>query len=262
MPHSELPTATAVPVNIRSGAMPRLTVATVVFNGRRDISRTIASVLSQDYPGIEYVVVDGDSTDGTQEVVRRYGASISGFLSEPDQGVYDAMNKALNIATGEFILFMNCGDEFVGPTAASALLAAASPDQEQALFGCWIRRGGSGSARACAPDLGRGSFNHQAVAYSRSIHHWAGGYAVVQGLTTADYLFFAPLLRSRRVVCRTVNATVAVIDVNGLSAGPQTFSQKQVIDYLFGRTSRAKLVALLALHPIYYRLKRLLRWMR
>lgn len=239
-----------------------ITVATVVFNGRRDIARTIESVLGQDHAHVEYVIVDGGSSDGTQDVVRGFGAAIDLFVSEPDHGVYDAMNKAVDLASGEFILFMNCGDVFAGPTAISDLLAAATPGEEQALFGRWIRRGDPGGDRPCAPDLEHGSFNHQAVAYSRAIHRWHGHYAVVPGLTTADYLFFATLLGSRRAACRTVDATVAVIDVNGLSAGLQTFSQKQAIDYLCGRIGRSRLLLTLALHPAYHRLKRLLHWKR
>lgn len=246
----------------RPHGAPHITVATVVFNGRRDIARTIESVLGQDHDHVEYIIVDGSSSDGTQDVVRGFGAAIDRFVSEPDHGVYDAMNKAVELARGEFILFMNCGDVFAGPTAVSDLLTAATPGEEQALFGRWIRRGGPGGDQACAPALERGSFNHQAVAYSRTIHHWHGHYAVVPGLTTADYLFFATLLKARRAACRTVDATVAVIDVNGLSAGLQTFSQKQAIDYLCGRIGRSRLLLGLALHPAYHRLKRLLHWKR
>lgn len=240
----------------------RITVATVVFNGRRHIARTLDSVLAQDLDGIELVVVDGQSTDGTQAVVQGYGGAIHQFVSEPDRGVYDAMNKAVELARGEFILFMNCGDVFASPTALSELLAPARSGEEALLFGGWVRRGGPGGDQPCRAELGCGLFNHQALAYSRSIHRWHGPYAVVPGLTTADYLFFATLMRSRRVHCRVVDTPVAVIDVHGLSAGLQTFSQKQAVDYLCGNISRTRLLAMLALHPAYHRLKKLLPWRR
>jgi GT2 family glycosyltransferase len=239
-----------------------ITVATVVFNGRNEITRTLDSVLAQDHPDLEVLVIDGQSTDGTPAVVQGYGSAIHQFVSEPDRGVYDAMNKAVEHARGEFILFMNCGDVFASQTALSSLLAQAPSDGEALLFGRWVRQGGLNGDQACQPDLARGVFNHQALAYSRSIHRWHGPYAVVPGLTTADYLFFATLMRTRRVACRVVDAPVAVIDVNGLSAGLQTFSQKQAIDYLCGNIGRARLVAMLALHPVYHRLKKLLTWTR
>ena len=240
----------------------QITVATVVFNGRQQIARTLDSVLAQDHAGIELLVVDGQSTDGTQAVVRGYGSAIHQFVSEPDRGVYDAMNKAVELASGEFILFMNCGDVFASPTAVSDLLAPARGGEDMLLFGGWVRRGGPGGDQACQPDLDSGLFNHQALAYSRSIHRWHGPYAVVPGLTTADYLFFASLMRTRRVACRTVDTAIAVIDIHGLSAGLQTFSQKQAIDYLCGNISRTRLLAMLALHPTYHRLKKRLAWRR
>lgn len=245
-----------------AAARVRITVATVVFDGRQHIARTLDSVLAQDHPGIELLVIDGQSTDGTQAVVQGYGSAIHQFVTEPDRGVYDAMNKAVELARGEFILFMNCGDVFAGPTAVTQLLAPARGGEESLLFGNWVRRGGPSGDQACQPDLDRGLFNHQALAYSRSIHRWHGPYAVVPGLTTADYLFFATLMRTRRVACRVVDAPVALIDVHGLSAGQQTFSQKQTIDYLCGNISRTRLLLMLALHPAYHRLKTLLSWLR
>lgn len=245
-----------------SAAAPRVTVVTVVFDGAAEIDRTIASVRAQDCAGVELVVVDGGSRDGTPDAVRRHGAAVDRFVSEPDRGVYDAMNKGAALATGEFLLFMNCGDRFASPQALSALLAAAVPGEEQVLFGGWIRRGDPGGERRCAPDLARGRFNHQAVAYSRSIHRWHGPYAVVPGLTTADYLFFATLMASRRVPCRVVDATVASIDVHGASAGLQTYGQKLATDYLCGRIGRLRLAIGLIAHPLYFHAKRCLRWIR
>ena len=238
-----------------------ISVVTVVYNGAHEIARTIASVLQQDCPSVEYVVIDGNSTDGTQDIVRGYGDAIARFVSEPDRGVYDGMNKGAAVARGEFILFMNCGDVFASPQALSQLLAAATPGQEQALFGSWLRQEGPGVARLCAPVLERGLFNHQSVAYSRSVHAWHGPYAVVKGLTTADYLFFATLMRTRRIPCTTVDTTVALIDVNGISAGLQTFAQKQAIDYLCGNTSRLKMAFYVVAHPPYHHIKKFLkRW--
>ena len=232
----------------------RVTVATVVLNGAAEIERTLESVLSQDCAALELVVVDGGSRDGTQDRVAAFGASVHHFVSEPDRGIYDGMNKATRIATGEFVLFMNSGDVFAAPDALSRLLAATVPAEEQMVFGGWLRRERRG-ARLCSPDLEAGAFNHQAVLYSRSLHRRFGEYAVAPGFSAADYLFFATLLASpvRRTV---VAATVAEIDVRGRSAGLQTLSQKVAIDFLLGRASRTRLLAVLALHPAYRLAKR------
>jgi glycosyltransferase involved in cell wall biosynthesis len=90
---------------------PVLSVVTIVYNNVNDIERTIKSVLNQTYPHIEYIVIDGGSTDGTKEVIDEYENRISKFVSEKDHGIYDAMNKGLALATGDYVLFMNSGDE-------------------------------------------------------------------------------------------------------------------------------------------------------
>lgn len=91
--------------------MPKLTIITIVFNNVRDIERTINSVLNQTYKNIEYIVIDGKSTDGTLAVIEQYKSNISKIISEKDKGIYDAMNKGLALATGDYVLFMNSGDE-------------------------------------------------------------------------------------------------------------------------------------------------------
>jgi len=246
----------------RKTATALVSVVTVVFNDRQGIARTIESVLAQDYPHLEYIVIDGGSTDDTLEIVTGFGDAISRVVSGRDRGVYDGMNRAVATATGEYILFMNSGDVFSSPDALSRLMSQSAPGREQVLFGGWTRRSPDGRHTDCRPDLRCGSFNHQAVAYSRSIHSWHGGYAVVPGLTTADYLFFATLFASPRVELRTVDALVATIDTQGISAGPQTFAQKWAIDFLRGSVSQPRLALALLLHPIYTLFKRWLRWTR
>ncbi|RZJ63809.1 MAG: glycosyltransferase [Flavobacterium sp.] len=91
--------------------MPKLTVITIVYNNVRDIERTINSVLNQTYPKIEYIIIDGKSTDGTLDIIEKYRSKVSKIVSEPDKGIYDAMNKGLALATGDYVLFMNSGDE-------------------------------------------------------------------------------------------------------------------------------------------------------
>jgi len=104
---------------------PTLSVITVVYNNARDIERTMLSVLTQTYPNIEYIIVDGKSTDGTLKIINRYRNAISKIFSEKDEGIYDAMNKGLAAATGEYVLFMNSGDEFYAQDTVEAVFATA-----------------------------------------------------------------------------------------------------------------------------------------
>jgi glycosyltransferase involved in cell wall biosynthesis len=89
---------------------PLITIVTVVFNDAEHIESTILSVLSQSYRNIEYIVVDGNSCDGTKDIIEKFKDGISLYISEVDKGVYDAMNKGALYASGEWIMYLNSGD--------------------------------------------------------------------------------------------------------------------------------------------------------
>lgn len=88
----------------------KVSIITVVYNGAEFIRDCIESILNQTYPAIEYIIVDGKSTDGTIDIVRSYGTKIARFISEPDKGLYDAMNKGIGLATGDVIGLLNADD--------------------------------------------------------------------------------------------------------------------------------------------------------
>ncbi|MBR6286896.1 MAG: glycosyltransferase [Bacteroidaceae bacterium] len=90
--------------------MKKITVITINYNNREGLEKTIRSVISQDYPALEYIVIDGGSTDGSKEVIEKYADKIDFWVSEPDKGIYNAMNKGVSHATGEYVNFMNSGD--------------------------------------------------------------------------------------------------------------------------------------------------------
>lgn len=114
--------------------MPRVSIVTVSFNSCATIRDTIESVLSQDFPDIEYIIVDGGSTDGTREIVAEYGKRISVFVSEPDRGIYDAMNKGIRAATGEVVGLLNSDDVYVDSTVVSGLVHAMYAARTDAVF--------------------------------------------------------------------------------------------------------------------------------
>ncbi|MBK3333197.1 glycosyltransferase [Persephonella atlantica] len=92
--------------------LPLVSIITVVYNGEKYLEETIQSVINQVYPNIEYIIIDGGSTDGTLDIIRKYENYIDYWVSEPDDGIYDAMNKGIKSATGMWINFMNAGDSF------------------------------------------------------------------------------------------------------------------------------------------------------
>ncbi len=93
-----------------SKMQPKITIITVTFNSEQYLEDTITSVINQTYPFIEYIIVDGQSTDGTLELIKKYEPRITQWISEPDKGIADAMNKGIAMASGEFILFLHSDD--------------------------------------------------------------------------------------------------------------------------------------------------------
>ncbi len=93
-----------------TNSQPLISVITVVYNGEKHIADTIESVLNLDYKKIEYIIIDGASIDNTSEIINKYNDSIDYWISEKDDGIYDAMNKGIRISTGDFLWFVNAGD--------------------------------------------------------------------------------------------------------------------------------------------------------
>jgi len=89
---------------------PLISIITVVFNGEKYLEQTIQSVLNQTYSNVEYIIVDGDSTDGTLDIIKKYEDQIDYWVSEKDNGIYDAMNKGVSLGTGDYIAFLNADD--------------------------------------------------------------------------------------------------------------------------------------------------------
>lgn len=117
-------------------ALPKISVITVSFNARECIGATVDSVLAQTYPGVEYIVIDGGSTDGTAELVSAYGDRIAHFVSERDGGIYFGMNKGIDAATGDFAIFMNSGDVFADERVLEDVAAFLEAHPEaQAVYG-------------------------------------------------------------------------------------------------------------------------------
>lgn len=94
---------------------PVVSIITVVFNGAETLEQTIQSVINQSYDNIEYIIIDGGSTDGTIEIIKKYDKKIDYWVSEPDAGIYQAMNKGTSLATGDWLLYMNADDWFYRP---------------------------------------------------------------------------------------------------------------------------------------------------
>ena len=181
---------------------PKITVVTVCYNAEAEIEATMRSVLDQDYQNLEYVLIDGASIDKTSEIIRQvkeeYSERNMKVLSEPDHGIYDAMNKGIDLATGEWINFMNVGDCFADANVLREFFAMADTERpNDILYGDVIYRYPFGAYyRDCHPETDGIQFCHQATFARTSLmkqKHFDLTYRI-----TADYNF---MLQCRREGC-------------------------------------------------------------
>lgn len=114
---------------------PKISVVTVTYNCVGVLENTLKSVISQKYSNVEYIVIDGKSSDGTLNLIDRYKDHISVLVSEPDKGIFDAMNKAIKLVTGDWILFMNAGDTFVDDNVLASVFSLSVDSNVGVVFG-------------------------------------------------------------------------------------------------------------------------------
>lgn len=114
---------------------PLISVVTVSYNAVTTIEHTILSVINQTYPNIEYIIIDGGSTDGTVDIIKKYADRIAYWVSEPDKGIYDAMNKGIKVATGLYTNFMNAGDSFYAEQTVAEVAIYMKREKPNIIYG-------------------------------------------------------------------------------------------------------------------------------
>lgn len=197
-------------------------VITINRNNADGLRKTIASVLSQDFSQYEYIVIDGASTDDSVQVAEDNAGSISAFVSEPDKGIYDAMNKGIRMAHGDYVIFMNSGDTFVDCRILSRV-AATAPAADFLIGGMRQRREGRRytavemPATVTAYALLYRNFCHQATFARRQVLLELGGYDLsVKVAADACLLMLAAIVY--RKTFATLPFCICDYDVTGMSS--------------------------------------------
>ncbi len=198
---------------------PLVTIVTINLNNAAELEQTLKSVLAQDYDHLELIVVDGASTDGSVDVIRKYQPHIARFVSEPDRGIYDAMAKGVGLASGEYVCFVNSGDQLAHKSAVSDTFAAVSGARADLIYGGHETRYERGFSRISWPDEPKQLWkrmicSHQALFTRRSL---------LQDMPfdqrfklNADYAFIYRAYRGGATLQR-VNVIVASVSAGGSS---------------------------------------------
>lgn len=233
---------------------PTVTVITVTRNNAAGLTRTLQSVQTQTYPAIELIVIDGRSTDDTPNILSNYAAIVSQSVSEPDSGIYHAMNKGIARATGQWLIFMNAGDCFDSPESLQAAMDARTPDTQVIYSDAWFSDARSPQKKQLA-SCSHASMRiiHQAMIYQRSLHAAHGSYLCMPGVTISDYLFFMAI---RRHVWTKSSVNIAHCEKDGVSANKGAYYQKLAVDQLAGVRSPWVSSLMLLAYPFYRTLLR------
>ena len=198
----------------------KLSIITINRNNKDGLEKTIRSVIAQTCRDYEYIVIDGASTDGSAEIIRQYEKKIYCWISEPDQGIYNAMNKGVSHATGEYVLFLNSGDYLCD----SSVLAEMLPNLtgEGIVYGdlMFMPESGEGSVFVYPEVLDIDYFMERSLGHPASfikrellmVNPYSEGYRIV-----SDWEFFFRKIVFELVTYKHVGLVVSVFDMGGIS---------------------------------------------
>jgi len=196
-----------------------ITIVTVVYNGAESLEETILSVINQTYDNIEYIIIDGGSKDATLSIIRKYEHAIDYWVSEKDSGIYDAMNKGIDLAKGEWINFMNGGDCFFTEMVLNEVFFDDCYEDTDILYGNHQVRYSSGSKRDVQAgdikNLWKGSqFCHQA-SFTRANYHKLFKFNLCTKIV-ADFEFFYDAWKNQASF-KATPLTVVSFEAGGVS---------------------------------------------
>jgi glycosyltransferase involved in cell wall biosynthesis len=222
---------------------PLISIVTVSYNAVATIEETILSVINQTYSNIEYIIIDGGSTDGTVDIIKKYQDKIAYWVSEPDKGIYDAMNKGVVIATGDFLVFLGADDIFFTSKVLECIILKIT-SYEIVYYGdvymtdiCKIYWGKFNSVK-----LAIGNICHQAIFYPKGIYK-ANKYQLKYKVY-ADYIYNISIYY--HVKFKYLNETIVVFNYNGFSC--------KTIDEEFNKNINNVILKKLGLFPLICRI--------
>lgn len=194
----------------------QISVVTVTFNAAKTLEQTILSITNQTYHNIEYIIIDGASTDGTIDIINKYATKITYWISEPDKGIYDAMNKALKIAQGDFLIFMGADDIFYTSDVIEKMVGQML-NSETVYYGNVIFKGLNKKHNGKFNKIKWATTNisHQAIFYPKKIfksYTYNTKYRIY-----ADYAYNLTLLKDK-VNFKYINEIITLYSMEGISA--------------------------------------------
>jgi glycosyltransferase involved in cell wall biosynthesis len=201
--------------------MPKISIITINLNNKIGLEKTILSVLSQTVKDVEFIIIDGGSNDGSIELIKKYTDNITYSISEKDAGIYDAQNKGIEKASGNFLLFLNSGDILFDKNTLSGILPLL--ENKSFYYGNLIVDLNGKRTEHIAPDninldfILNSTFWHPCVFINANLFK-KYGYYNTDFKITGDYEFFIRCLLKPKVTCEKLNSIITVFDGYGISS--------------------------------------------
>ena len=203
----------------------KISIITVCWNSEATIEKTIKSVESQDYPELEYIIVDGQSKDNTLNIIKKYPNVVSKWISEPDMGLYDAMNKGIDMATGDYIGIVNADDTFYDGNTISKIVSFLKENNVDASIGDIVQHREDGqivrrySAKNWHPEKLKIGFMpaHPAIFFRRDLFEKLGNYSLDFKIA-ADYEVIIRYFLKRQISWKYSGITTHKMLMGGVSS--------------------------------------------
>jgi len=202
----------------------KISIITVVYNGEKYLEKAIKSVLEQDYNNIEYVIVNGKSTDNTLSIIQKYRKHIDILISEKDNGIYDAMNKGIRISTGDVIYFLNSDDYLYSKDIISKVAKVFNKNSYQLVYGNILqhdtttKKNHKGHGELNLKDIQQGQRPpHQAAFVTRNLLEKYGGFNTEYKMV-ADYDLFCRIFKNNYREIIYINEIIANYNLHGYSS--------------------------------------------
>lgn len=210
---------------------PLVTVVTVVLNSSETIEETIRSVLYQTYDNVEYILIDGGSDDGTREIIRAYEDFIDYWVSEPDGGIYNAMNKGISLANGQYINFLNADDHYLHSSVLEKVVGLFRSSNSQIIVGDALmlsKRSGYGYIRHC--DVNKYYYLFRGMpqqVYFYDTRLFESGTFDASFSIAADLDFYLSKLLGGKVKITSINWPVIVFNTGAASSNQELLSKER-----------------------------------
>lgn len=214
----------------------KLSIITVNLNNKEGLQKTRDSIISQTFKDFEWIVIDGGSTDGSKELIEKYQEHITYWVSEPDNGIYNAMNKGIKVARGEYLQFLNTGDYLVSRQTLSHLFSiktnedilygkVLNPTNKKAYYNSFQKK------RIYCSDLFHSTICHQASFIKKSLFEQIGYYDESLRITS-DWKFLFEAILINKCSYRYINMDVVYYDPFGISSLNQKANEKERLELL------------------------------